>query len=54
MFDRMKHVVNWTTMVYHVYDHVYCKLITIAICNMWFEDTKVQQVIHGQSLMKQC
>jgi hypothetical protein len=34
MFDHIKHVQGWTTMAYHVYDLVYCKVVTITIYNM--------------------
>jgi hypothetical protein len=42
MFDHVKRVVGWTTMAYHVYDPIYGKVMTIAICDMQFEDIKVQ------------
>jgi hypothetical protein len=41
----MKHVANWTTMACHAYDHVYCKMLTVAIYDMQFENTKVQQLM---------
>jgi hypothetical protein len=28
MFDHVKHVQGWTTMAYHVYDLVYCKVMS--------------------------
>jgi hypothetical protein len=31
MFDHVKHVQEWTTMACHVYDSMYCKVLTIAI-----------------------
>jgi hypothetical protein len=34
MFDHVKRVASWTIMAYHVYDLVYCKVMTIAICDM--------------------
>jgi hypothetical protein len=34
MFDHVKCVVGWTTMASHVYDLTYCKVMTIAICDM--------------------
>jgi hypothetical protein len=34
MFDHVKHVQEWTTMACHVYNSVYCKVLTIVICNM--------------------
>jgi hypothetical protein len=42
MFDHVKHVVGWTTMACHVYNHAYCKVMTIAICDMQSKDIKVQ------------
>jgi hypothetical protein len=45
MFDHVKRVQEWTTMVYHVYDAAYCKVMTIAICDMQSEDTKVQCIM---------
>ncbi len=45
MFDHVKCVVGWTTMVCHVYNPAYCKMMTITICDMQFEDTKVQQIM---------
>jgi hypothetical protein len=34
MFGHVKHVQGWTTMACHVYDLVYCKVMTIAVCDM--------------------
>jgi hypothetical protein len=34
MFDHVKHVEGSTTMAHHVYDSIYYKIMTIAICNM--------------------
>jgi len=45
MFDHLKHVLDWTTMAYHVYDLVYCKVLTIAICDMQSESKEVQCVM---------
>jgi hypothetical protein len=42
MFDHVKRVVGWIAMACHVYDHVYCKIMTIEICDMQFENIKVQ------------
>jgi hypothetical protein len=42
MFDHVKCVVGWTTMACHVYDHACCKVMTIVIDEMQFEDIKVQ------------
>jgi hypothetical protein len=33
------------TMACHVYDLVYCKVMTIKVCDMQFEDTKVQCIL---------
>ncbi len=45
MFDHVKHVVGWTTMVYHVYGSTYCKVMTIAVCDMQPKGTKTQQMM---------
>ncbi len=45
MFDHVKCVVGWTTMACHVYDHACCKVMTIVIDEMQFEDIKVQQIM---------
>jgi hypothetical protein len=45
MFDDVKRVKEWTTMACHVYDAVYCKVITIAVCDRQSEDTKVQCIM---------
>jgi hypothetical protein len=45
MFDHVKHVQGWTTMAYHVYDLFYCKIMTIVVCDMQFEDTTVQCIL---------
>jgi hypothetical protein len=34
MFDHIKRVQEWTTMACHMYDAAYCKVTTIAICNI--------------------
>jgi hypothetical protein len=41
MFDYVKCGVGWTTMVYHVNDLAYCKVMTIAVCDMKSKDMKV-------------
>jgi hypothetical protein len=28
-----KHVASWITMACHVYDLVYCKMLTIVVCD---------------------
>ncbi len=42
-------------MACHVYDHAYCKEITIAICDMQIEDIKFQQIMwtrHYETIQK--
>ena len=34
MFDHVKRVPFWTTLGTHVYDPVYCKVMTICVCDM--------------------
>jgi hypothetical protein len=41
----MKRVIGWTTMVCHVYDLAHCKLLTIVVCDMQFEDIEVQRLM---------
>jgi hypothetical protein len=38
MFDHVKHVQDWMTFACHVYNQVYCKLMTISICDMQSKD----------------
>lgn len=45
MFDHVKHVIGQTTMVCHVYDLTYCKIVTIAIFDMQFENIEAQQIM---------
>jgi hypothetical protein len=45
MFDHIKHVQGWTTITYHVYDLVYCKVVTITVYNMQSEDIEVQCIL---------
>jgi hypothetical protein len=42
MFDHIKHVQGWTTMVYHIYDQAYCKVMTIVMSDMQFGDMEFQ------------
>ena len=42
MFDHVKRVKDWTTMACHVYDSLYCKVMTIAVCDMQSEDCTAQ------------
>jgi hypothetical protein len=54
MFDHFKHVQEWTTMACHMYDGAYCKVMTIAVCDMQLEDMKVQCIMWRElnNLMK--
>ncbi len=45
MFDLVKHVQEWTTMACHIYDPMYYKVFTIAICNMQFKSIEAQCVM---------
>jgi hypothetical protein len=45
MFDYVKRVKNWTTMACHVHDSAYCRVMTIAVCNMQSEDFAAQMVL---------
>ena len=44
MFDHVKRVKGWTTMACHVYDSKYCRVMSIAICDMQSEDTIAQTI----------
>jgi hypothetical protein len=45
MFDHVKRVRLWTTMACHVYDSTYCRVMTIAVCDMQSEDVAAQSVV---------
>jgi hypothetical protein len=45
IFDNVKRVQEWTTMACHVYNAAYCKVMTIAICDMQSEDTNFQCIM---------
>jgi hypothetical protein len=45
MFDHMKRVKKWTTMAYHIYDSSYCRVMTIAVCDMQLKDVAAQSVL---------
>lgn len=45
MFNRVKRVQNWTTMVCHVYDASYCRVMTIAVCDMQSQDNAPQTIV---------
>jgi hypothetical protein len=34
MFNHVKHVKGWTTMANHIYNPIYCKVMTIMVCDM--------------------
>ena len=42
MFDDVKRVNEWTTMACHVNESKYCKIMTIEMCNMQFEENVAQ------------
>ena len=42
MFDHVKRVRDWTTLACHVYDSTYCRVMTIATCDMMSEDCDAQ------------
>jgi hypothetical protein len=45
MFDHVKRVKHWTTMVCHVYDSTYCQVMTIAVYDMQSKDAAAQSVL---------
>jgi hypothetical protein len=46
MFNHIKHVQGWTSMVCHIYyDLVHCKVMTIGFYDMQSKDTKVQCIL---------
>lgn len=51
MFDNVKRVKEWTTLACHVYDTTYCKVMTIACCDMQSEDA-VAQTLFWENLNK--
>ena len=52
MFDHVNRVKHWTTMACHVYEPSFCKVMTIATCDMKTEDVD-SQVIMWQSIIEQ-
>jgi len=42
MFDHIKRVKGWTTMACHVYDSMYCCIMTIYVCDMQSKDYATQ------------
>ncbi len=45
MFDHIKHVQGWTTMACHIYDLVYCKVMTIVVYDMQFKGMKTKCIM---------
>lgn len=45
MFDHIKCICKWTTMPCYVYDNTYCKVLTIACCDMQYEDALAQTLL---------
>ena len=45
MFDYVKCLKDWTTLACHVYDSKYCKVLTIACCDMQSEDGRAQTIL---------
>ena len=45
MFDHVKCVKKWTTMACHVYDSTYCRVMTIAVCDMQSKDVVAQSIL---------
>ena len=44
IFDHVKHLKAWTTLACHVYDSKYCKVLSIACCDMQSENDIVQML----------
>ena len=42
MFDHVKRLKDWTILVCHVYDSKYCKVLSIAYCDMQSENGVAQ------------
>jgi hypothetical protein len=42
MFNHVKHVQGWTTMAYHIYNSIYCKVMTTTVCDMQSKDMEAQ------------
>lgn len=45
MFDHVKRVEGYTTMACHVYDLVYCKVMTITVCDIESKDIEVHYML---------
>ena len=55
MFNHVKRVVGWTLLGAHVYDHIYCKVMTICVCDMMCKmaDAQEQMWLSMLALLKQ-
>ncbi len=42
IFYHVKHMEGWTTFAFYVYDILYCKVMTIVICDMQFKVMEAQ------------
>ncbi len=42
MFDHLKHVVGWIIMACHVYDPMYCKVLTLVVYDMQSKDIEAR------------
>ena len=51
VFDHVKYLQDWTTMVCHVYDNKYCKVLTIASCDIQSEDARAHIIFGGNLLL---
>lgn len=45
MFDHVKRVKALTTVACYLYDSTYCRVMTIAVCDMESEDIAAQMVL---------
>ena len=45
MFDHVKHLKDWTTLAYYVYDSKYYKVLMIACSNMQSTDGRAQTLL---------
>ena len=43
MFDHVKRVVEWTSLGAHVYNPVFCKVMTICVCDMMYKMADAQE-----------
>ncbi len=45
MLDHVKCVIGWTIMTCPIYDLIYCKVMTIIVCDMQSKDNQMQHII---------